>query len=74
MCDYCLFDWFSGHVVYCCHCRFCLRENFGLPLYWGLNTDKDIVWYPSILPIRQESVNNWDSCLSKLYKEFENYL
>ena len=51
-----------------------LPFNDGKLWYWGLNTDKDIVWYPSILPIRQESVNNWDSCLSKLYKEFENYL
>ena len=51
-----------------------LPYNDGKLWYWGLNTDKDVVWYPSILPIRQESANNWDSCLSKLYKEFENYL
>ena len=51
-----------------------LPYNDGKLWYWGLNTDKDVVWYPSILPIRQESTNNWDSCLSKLYKEFENYL
>ena len=51
-----------------------LPFNDGKLWYWGLNTDKDIVWYPSILPIRQESINNWDSCLSKLYEEFENYL
>ena len=51
-----------------------LPYNDGKLWYWGLNTDKDIVWYPSILPIRQESVNNWESCLSKLYEEFENYL
>lgn len=51
-----------------------LPYNDGKLWYWGLNNDRDIVWYPSILPIRQESVNNWESCLSKLYKEFENYL
>ena len=51
-----------------------LPYNDGKLWYWGSNEDKDVVWYPSILPIRQESVNNWDSCLSKLYKEFENYL
>ena len=51
-----------------------LPYNDGKLWYWGLNADKDVVWYPSILPIRQESANNWDSCLSKLYKEFENYL
>ena len=41
---------------------------------FSLNNDKDIVWYPSIVPIRQESSNNWNSCLQKLHKEFENYL
>ncbi len=51
-----------------------LPFNDGKLWYWGLNNDKDIVWYPSILPIRQESSNNWNSCLEKLYKEFENYL
>ena len=51
-----------------------LPFNDGKLWYWGLNTDKDIVWYPSILPIRQESSNNWNSCLQKLYNEFENYL
>ncbi len=51
-----------------------LPFNDGKLWYWGLNTDKNIVWYPSIQPIRQESVNNWDSCLSKLYKVLENYL
>ena len=51
-----------------------LPYNDGKLWYWGSNEDKDVVWYPSILPIRQESANNWDSCLSKLYKEFENYL
>ncbi len=28
----------------------------------------------NILPIRQETNNSWESCLSKLNKEFENYL
>ena len=51
-----------------------LPFNDGKLWYWGLNKDKNIVWYPSILPIRQETINNWDSCLTKLYKEFENYL
>ncbi|MDC3172965.1 tetratricopeptide repeat protein [Alphaproteobacteria bacterium] len=51
-----------------------LPFNEGKLWYWGLNTDKYIVWYPSILPIRQESLNDWESCLDKLYKEFENYL
>ena len=51
-----------------------LPFNEGKLWYWGLSTDKDIVWYPSILPIRQESLNDWDSCLDKLYKEFQNYL
>ncbi len=51
-----------------------LPFNEGKLWYWGLNADKDIVWYPSILPIRQENLNDWDSCLDKLYKEFENYL
>ena len=51
-----------------------LPYNDGKLWYWGLNNDRDIVWYPSMLPIRQESINNWGSCLSKLYKEFENYL
>ena len=51
-----------------------LPYNDGKLWYWGLNNDRDIVWYPSMSPIRQESINNWESCLSKLYKEFENYL
>ena len=51
-----------------------LPFNDGKLWYWGLNTDKDIVWYPSILPIRQESVNNWNSCILKLNKEIENIL
>mgnify|MGYP001449302574 FL=1 len=51
-----------------------LPFNDGKLWYWGLNTDKDIVWYPSILPIRQESVNDWNSCILKLNKEIENYL
>ena len=51
-----------------------LPYNDGKLWYWGLNTNKDVVWYPSILPIRQESLNNWESCLSKLHEELENYL
>ena len=44
-----------------------LPFNDGKLWYWGLNNDKDIVWYPSIVPIRQESSNNWNSCFQKSF-------
>ena len=42
--------------------------------YWGLNDDKEIIWYPSIHPIRQKKENDWDSCLLSLEKEIEKFL
>lgn len=51
-----------------------LPFNDGKLWYWGLNKDTDIIWYPSILPIRMNEENNWNSCILKLNKEFENIL
>ena len=42
--------------------------------YWGLNDDKEIIWYPSIHPIRKKKENDWDSCLLSLEKEIEKFL
>ena len=42
--------------------------------YWGLNTDNEIIWYPSIKPLRMEKENDWNSCIINLEKELENFL
>ena len=42
--------------------------------YWGLNDDKEIIWYPSVFPIRQQKENDWDSCVMLLEKEIEKFL
>lgn len=51
-----------------------LPFNDGKLWYWGLNTEKNIIWYPSIKPIRMEKENDWDSCILNLNKEIENFL
>lgn len=51
-----------------------LTFNDGKLWYWGQNKDADIIWYPSILPIRMNEENNWNSCILKLNKELENIL
>ena len=42
--------------------------------YWGLNTDNEVIWYPSIKPLRMEKENDWNSCIINLEKELENFL
>ena len=42
--------------------------------YWGLNDNKEILWYPSVYPIRQQKENDWDSCVKLLEKEIEKFL
>ena len=42
--------------------------------YWGLSDDKEIIWYPSVFPIRQQKENDWDSCVMLLEKEIEKFL
>ena len=51
-----------------------LPFNDGKLWYWGLNTDNNIIWYPSIKPVRMENENDWSSCISNLNKELENFL
>ena len=51
-----------------------LPFNDGKLWYWGMNTDKDIIWYPSIEPIRMNKENDWNSCISKLNEKLENFL
>ena len=51
-----------------------LPFNDGKLWYWGLNEDEEIIWYPSVCPIRQKKENDWDSCIKLLEKEIENFL
>ena len=51
-----------------------LPHNDGKLWYWGLNDEEDIIWYPSIYPIRQKKENDWDSCIVLLRKEIEKFL
>ena len=51
-----------------------LPQHDGKLWYWGLNTDTEIDWYPSIKPLRQDNDGHWDNCISLLSKEIENYL
>ena len=51
-----------------------LPFNDGKLWYWGMNTDTDIIWYPSIEPIRMNKENDWNSCISKLNEKLENFL
>ena len=39
--------------------------------YWGENEDNDILWYPSIKPIRQLNDGDWNSCITQLKNEIE---
>ena len=51
-----------------------LPFNDGKLWYWGMNTDTEIIWYPSIEPIRMNKENDWSSCISKLNEKLENFL
>ena len=51
-----------------------LPFNDGKLWYWGMNTDTEIIWYPSIEPIRMNKENDWNSCISKLNEKLENFL
>ncbi len=51
-----------------------LPYNDGKLWYWGLNDDREIIWYPSVCPIRQQKENDWDSCVMLLEKEIEKFL
>ena len=42
--------------------------------YWGTNDDKQIPWYPSIIPIRCNNQNNWKQSISTLNEELEKLL
>ena len=51
-----------------------LPFNDGKLWYWGINTDTEIIWYPSVEPIRMNKENDWNSCISKLNEKIENFL
>ena len=51
-----------------------LPFNDGKLWYWGMNTDTEIIWYPSVEPIRMNKENDWNSCISKLNEKLENFL
>ncbi len=51
-----------------------LPQSDGKLWYWGLNSDKEIIWYPSVYPMRQQEEKNWDSCIVLLEKEIEKFL
>ena len=51
-----------------------LPFNDGKLWYWGMNTDTEIIWYPSVEPIRMNKENDWNSCISKLNEKIENFL
>ena len=42
--------------------------------YWGENEDDEILWYPSITPLRQVQDGDWNSCIKVLLKEMQKYL
>lgn len=39
--------------------------------YWGANEDKEIPWYPSIIPLRNNKEGNWGDSISSLINEIE---
>ena len=39
--------------------------------YWGTNEDKEIPWYPSIIPLRNNKEGNWGDNISSLINEIE---
>lgn len=51
-----------------------LPLNDGKLWYWGQNQDNEILWYPSITPLRQKDEGSWDRCIQNIENIFENYL
>ena len=51
-----------------------LPHSDGKLWYWGENNDENILWYPSIRPIRQRKEGIWMDCISDLKKEIEKLL
>ena len=48
-----------------------LPKNDGKLWYWSESPDKNILWYPSIKPIRQLNEGDWNSCITQLKNEIE---
>lgn len=42
--------------------------------YWGTNSDENIDWYPSLIPIRQKEPDHWDDCIDQVYEKLEKML
>ena len=51
-----------------------LPKNDGKLWYWGQNQDKEILWYPSIIPIRQSKNDDWKDCIDQVLRQIENIL
>ena len=51
-----------------------LPKNDGKLWYWGQSEDKEIIWYPSIIPIRQTKNNDWKDCIDRLIQLIGNVL
>ena len=51
-----------------------LPLNDGKLWYWGPNSDEDIIWYPSIKPLRQKKEGDWLAPINMLEKEIEKLL
>ena len=51
-----------------------LPFNDGKLWYWGTNNDSNILWYPSIKPLRQTVDGNWTTPLKLLNSEIEKLL
>jgi len=42
--------------------------------YWGNHEDREIFWYPSVIPFRQTRSNDWSTCLSNVEEEIKYIL
>ena len=51
-----------------------LPKSDGKLWYWGQSEDKEIIWYPSIIPIRQTKNNDWKDCIDRLIQLIGNVL
>ena len=40
----------------------------------GQSEDKEIIWYPSIIPIRQTKNSDWKDCIDRLIQLIGNVL
>ena len=51
-----------------------LPKSDGKLWYWGQSEDKEIIWYPSIIPIRQTKNSHWKDCIDRIIQLIGNVL